>query len=372
MASPESKPSGDAAASLSAYVRRKQISLAHDIRGRRKVYLDTKYWALLRDARLGRSKCPDTIRLLRALEARVLKGTALCPFNADIYLEVIKQSDEHTLLATATLIDDLSLGVCMVPIAQRQQLELLHFIESCRWPAEAIHDPSDLVWTKSAYAMGFCTPTIHSIPPDTNETIQKLFADYMWTVGVVDMLKSTRGVKAAATNSSANEMSCMLNEGKAAHVADHDSFRSVFLSEMWGALDAYRDIVPALLRYIYNRDTGGIVSEAESENTEVSQGLVELMYDAFRTGKLKKRLPTVRISAGLHAAIRWDRGRKYKPNDSLDVRHAAAALPYCSLFFTERSLCHLLRSGHLNFQKEFECRAAHTPADAVSLLEQRT
>jgi hypothetical protein len=97
---------------VTAYVRRKRIALAHEIRDRTKVYLDTKYWALLRDVRLGRSECPDTTRLLDVLQARVSGGSLICPLNADIYFEVMKQDDEQTLMATAQLIDDLSLGVC--------------------------------------------------------------------------------------------------------------------------------------------------------------------------------------------------------------------------------------------------------------------
>ena len=63
----QAKPEIDAA----THVRRKQIQLAEEISGRKKVYLDTKFWVILRDARLSRSSCSDTSKLLGELEAGV-------------------------------------------------------------------------------------------------------------------------------------------------------------------------------------------------------------------------------------------------------------------------------------------------------------
>ena len=68
---------------ISTYVKSKRIGLAHEITDRTKIYLDTKYWVLLRDVRLGRSNCPDTIKLLNILESRVANRTLICPLNAE-------------------------------------------------------------------------------------------------------------------------------------------------------------------------------------------------------------------------------------------------------------------------------------------------
>ena len=40
---------------VSAYCASKRIALAHEIGPKKKIYLDTKYWVLLRDVRLGRA-----------------------------------------------------------------------------------------------------------------------------------------------------------------------------------------------------------------------------------------------------------------------------------------------------------------------------
>jgi hypothetical protein len=354
---------------VTTYVRRKRIALAHELRDRTKVYLDTKYWALLRDVRLGRSNCPDTQKLLSVLESRVSDGSLICPFNADIYFEVMKQDNEQTLMATARLIDDLSLGVCMLPILERIEIEVFHFIESSRQQPDALHQLEELVWTKTAYVLGFVTPNCYAMPDDVNMAMQKSFADHMWTLGLTDMLTVMGPAKAAAKQSPFEDISAALNAGKFANLDEHPSFKGVFLSEVQGILDAHRDTFCDLFRYIIERDTGNHLNDVDRQDTRSGQMLINLIYHAFRLNKITDQFPSLRIGAGLHAALRWDRNRKYKPNDLFDFRHAIAALPYCDLFFTERPLRHLIQDGNLQFNDQFACQAVYKPSEALTLVE---
>src|SRR5688572_10070774 len=105
----------DPGTEVAKHVRRKRIELAHEIASKKKIYLDTKYWALLRDVRLGKSADKALVALLRRLEELVRCGAAICPLNADVFFEVFKQEDPATLTASVALMDDLSGGVCLVP-----------------------------------------------------------------------------------------------------------------------------------------------------------------------------------------------------------------------------------------------------------------
>ena len=356
----------------SAYVRSKRIKLAHEIKYRAKVYLDAKFWALLRDVRLGRSKCNDTKKLLAMLESSVADGTIVCPLNADVYFEVFKQNDESTLIATAQLIDDLSLGVCLIPIGQRLELEIFHFIESSGKGPDAVYELDELVWTKTAYQLGFVTPDCYTLPEELNTAFQKAFADHMWTLGLIDMLNMIGPAIAAAEQFPFEDISADLNKGKFDHIDDHASFKSVFLSEVQGILDVHKRELSGLFGYIYERDSGQQLSDVERNDDTAGQALVNLIYHAFRLNRITNQFPTVRIGAGLHAALRWDRKRKYKPNDTFDFRHAAAALPYCDYFFTERALHHLLKDGNLRFKEYFDCKTVFTSTEALAALEART
>ncbi|EAQ80497.1 hypothetical protein [Blastopirellula marina] len=294
----------------------------------------------------------------------------ICPLNADIYFEVMKQDDEQTLMATAGLIDDLSLGVCLLPMPQRFELEAFHFVESTRQESAALHQLWELVWTKTAYVLGFITPDSDAMPKDLNMAIQKSFADYMWSLGLIDVLTVMGPANVAARQSPFEDISDALNSGKFANLEVHASFKEMFLSEVQGILDVYRDAFCDLFRYIYERDTGNKLSDAERQDTRSGQMFINLIYNALRLNKITNQFPSLRIGAGLHAAVRWDRSRKYKPNDLFDFRHAIAALPYCDLFFTERSLCHLLRDRNLKFEYQFTCQAVYKPSEALKLVDQ--
>jgi hypothetical protein len=106
----------------------------------------------------------------------------------------------------------------------------------------------------------------------------------------------------------------------------------------------------------------------EQQDASSGQILANMIYHAFRLNKVAHQFPSLRIGAGLHAALRWDKTRRYKPNDLFDFRHAIAALPYCDLFFTETALHHLIQDRNLKFDEYFKCKTAHKPADALGLM----
>jgi hypothetical protein len=112
-------------------------------------------------------------------------------------------------------------------------------------------------------------------------------------------------------------------------------------------------------------DTGNTLDEQQKAMDTSGRLLANAIYNAFR---ITTQLPTIRIGAGLHAALRWDRKRKYKANDLFDFRHAEAALPYCDYFLTERSLRHLLQDRNLRFGDLFPCKVYSEAAEVLDAL----
>lgn len=352
---------------ITSYARNKRIALANEIKDRTKVYLDTKYWVLLRDSRLGRPKNPEIVVLLKTLEELVTDGSIICPFNAEILFEVIKQTDNHTRSITAELIDALSLSVCMIPDLERFQLELIHFVESSRKNGRC-YELNELVWSKTAYVLGFVSPDSPNVGPKLNVKIQESLFDHMWTLGFVDVLKTLGPEVAELRQITSRDISGKLNEGKLARLGENSTFRDLFLSEVLGILDFHRETLSDLLSYLYQRETGMRLTEQESKCNEADTNLAKLIYHAFRLNKIGNQLPSIRIMAGLHAAIRSDTSRRYKPNDLADLNHAAAALPYCDIFLTEKSLSHMIGDGRLGFSNYFQCKTVHEPSDALSIV----
>ena len=91
---------------ISAYAREKQIELSRLVLGRSKIYLDTKFWILLREG-----KTPASNELIRLLRLGVNAGKVVCPVSASTVVEVAKQKNTSSRrIGSARLIDELSLG----------------------------------------------------------------------------------------------------------------------------------------------------------------------------------------------------------------------------------------------------------------------
>lgn len=354
---------------ISAYVQSKRVALAQEICRKKKIYLDTKYWALLRDVRLKRSRCKSTSELLSRIEELVKAGKAICPLNADVFFEVFKQNDRHTLQASVELMDDLSCGICLLPLTERIPAEVFHFMEANRKGTDKVFRLDELMWTKAAYIIGFVTPSFSEMSDQDSLRIQKEFADDLWTIRLKDMLRTMSVDKAASKRFAFPDISSELNEGKMSSLDEHKSFKSLFLCEVQGMLDVHKPEFASLMRYLYERDTGKALTQVEAANDDSGQLIANLIYHAFRLNKVERdALPSIRIGAALHSALRWDRNRNYKSNDLFDFRHAEAALSYCDYFFTEKSLCHLVQNRNMKLSETFECQVHHRAEDALTSL----
>jgi hypothetical protein len=353
--------------SLQSHLKNKQLDLARDIRAAKRVYLDTKFWLLLRDARLGRNAGSDTIALLDLLEAGAAKGKVVCPISADTYIEVFSQTDPVTLRACAKLIDDLSLGVAIIELTGRISLEVHQFVLRNIKGADAVHAMEELIWTKLAYVLGITTPVSESLPPGWDLAIQKAFLDQLWTTTITEMLEVS-GKTAGPLTKPFADISDELNRGKIEHHHENKSFKQLFLSELWGVLDLYKPHFGDIMTYIFEQDTGQDARADEAAKQEGGRMVANLIYNAFRLNRLTRELPSLWLGAGFHAAVRWDVKRKFEANDLPDFRHAVAAIPYCDFFLTERSLRHLVSDGNLRLETLYPCKTFSDAASATEAL----
>lgn len=76
-------------------------ALAKRVLGRKRIYLDQKYWIYCRDAMLGRPQKPIHDALWAKLLTLVSAAKVLCPAGITVLLETQKQRDPKKLAATA-------------------------------------------------------------------------------------------------------------------------------------------------------------------------------------------------------------------------------------------------------------------------------
>jgi hypothetical protein len=103
-------------------------------------------------------------------------------------------------------------------------------------------------------------------------------------------------------------------------------------------------------------------------NDNSGSRLARLVFVAFQKRKISTELPFINIHSGIHAAVRWDRKRKFKENDFLDFHHAAIALPYCDVFCTDNPLRVLLTDNLLSFDRVYSTKVISNVEDAIECI----
>lgn len=328
--------------SVDDHITNRRLELGRSILQRTRVYLDTRYWLLLRDVSMGRRNDQP----LRELHELLLQASStkrlVCPIEGASFFELLGQSDLGTRRVTARLMDQLSGGVSLAPPQERRQTEMFCFIRQWMDSASAQLSPSLRVWTKVGHLLGDLLPHHEFLTPEQNAEIQLGFYDYMWERTIEFAVNQLADARVPSMQN--EKLAGLLNQGKDKYAHEMKSHKYTYLSEVRGILEDCEQYLDALLAREFEHTTGQSAPPLEQRDPHDIKVLVRLMREGLRKGLCAHQLPFVHIPASLHAAIRWDRKRRLQPNDFPDIQHADAALPYCDVFLTERPLRTLIQS----------------------------
>lgn len=334
-------------------MRQKRIQLGEVVASRKRAYLDQRFWLLLRDASLGNCREPSIAELLEFLKASVREGKLICPISESVFIELLKQEDHSTRMATAQLIDELSQGITLISFKDRIQQELCNsfYIHS---GANELIPIEELVWTKLNYVLGETHPTNTQFQLEDELAIQKAFADHMWGISLCEMVEIIGAQPSSISEWDATAL--RLNTTNQLHRSTVRSYAQTFKTEFEGGLSLFRDELEQLTNEITQR------------GYEVGVKLAHLSQKK-RFEKFALSVPTLYINASCHAAIRWDQKRKLCSNDLFDFSHAQAALAYCDLFLTEKPLGDMLSQRHLGLA-QFGCKIFWSPRAALNWMRE--
>lgn len=351
---------GKSDVSIDQHVRKCQIELAQSLQTRHAIYLDVKYWIILCEAFLCRSKSPPDQELLNEITKLADKGQIFCPISESIFVELMKQRDMKTRLATAQLIDRLSLGVSLIPFFIRTSTEIAHMLHSYYKPGST-YPLQWLVWSKLSYVMGPVHPSNTVFDAETELLMQKAFFDRMWNISLEEMI-NTIGEAPVPPLDAFDSLASKLNIGNAEHANELRSYEQTYLNEISGAIDVHLGAAAAILE-----DMARIHGDKEKAKVQ-PEILRNLIMEVYRRGEIHKIVPTLDIYAHCHASVRWNKGQQLEPNSFFDFHHASAALAYCEAFFTERTLCALLTQNSISLDRKYDCRVCHKVNDAIEYL----
>ena len=138
----------------------------------------------------------------------------------------------------------------------------------------------------------------------------------------------------------------------------------LFNEEFQGDIEASSDIINSamavFMKWHYN-------NERIDLNEIQNRGFINMFSNLFRFDKIGNHFPSLQVHSGLHASVRYDKSKKFQPNDLFDFRHAACAIPYCQYFITDNPLSQRLMNKPLCFGTKFGTKVL--PADPELILQ---
>lgn len=325
-----------------------------------RLYLDTNHWTHLRDAALGRPRVPEYRPLLELLRRLVETGTVIVVLSDQLIDEVCHQADPLSREATAELIDSLTQGATIIGFQDRKFIEIRAWVAALVVGGSPI--PLDRVWTTVMHV--YKELDFRPAYPDMKlaDAFMKTIEDFCHRHGmrgIIGMLKSdTSGV--AGWRRYADDLTRL----KSTDWKDQGSFSDVFVEE---AL-AYLDKVLANSPQEVVSDLQRLPHGASLQRADLVVNTKTAFLACEQLGLLPTSLPTLRVLAGANSRMRAEHGRRFKPGDGADVFHAAAAVPYCNAFLTDRSLRHLLSTEPTNFAGLFGTTVISSPVEAIQYL----
>jgi hypothetical protein len=353
--------------SLERHFQAKVLETADRVLARKRIYLDTNYWVDLCEARLGRPRKAVYLDLLKTLSEIVQEGNAICPINANIFAEVLKQRDEKTRLTTAELIDELSLGIALQPEDERIGTEIHHCLQRSRLGPDVLEPLERLVWTSVSYLLGYTFPTLDVIGESEMLALQKSFTDDFWNIPFSRQI-TMLGEAPSDFDRSWDRIAEKINRETKKYGCNPKSFKQVQVDEFVGHLDGFVEATRQIMGKVTSQALGLSTSDySELASEDDARMLIRIFREAFRKGTLGTQLPSVVIKSSLYAAIRWDRGRDYKGNDLHDFGHASAALFYYDYFATDRGVHHLI-TNQLGYDKKYGATVVSDAQDFVREL----
>lgn len=338
-------------------------NLLKNIQGRKILYLDTKYWVEFRKVTMNVSTNTDYSSLLKIIKEKVSQGKLICPISTTMFLELIRQTDEKTKYATATLMQELSLGIGFCFLFERMYKEELNFFLNLK------NQKIDKnIFDNANFVIG--NPMIKLLNNSNSKEelrLKKSFLVWMSKIPFNELVNliATEQTDIDFENSENEKAAKALNDYKTANPNMKD-----------------KDLLLFLIKTIftgYSKDIGKAFIESEKiannkqyvncdeKNSLILAALLAHFIDTKKNFK-DGLLDCFYIRIYLFYLLMKNKNRNIEPHDFNDISHASEAIASSDFFFTEKFLSHELNNEKPSLAKEYNICVCNKPKDALNAL----
>lgn len=340
------------------YIRKESPKIATRYADKQFIYLDLKYWILLRD---GATSSDFTIRAITERVRQLYhEGKCIFPVSDIVYYEVMKQGDYSKRSATIALIDKYSEGLAMVTAQHQFQIAFGYWLRR-QLNEIGLITPNHSVWSKIGLVIGF--PGFARQAALLSDELQRSFFDFAGKVPLSIIHNDTTIPFAPFIGKDDVQA---FNEGKEKYKDQNKTFKELFSSELEGFIQELKKPVTDELVNLFVEKMNRKPNADEMAGINADE-YCKLIIQLFKEHKLSNELPLLKIFPSLFAMMRWNMGRVYKDgNDTADVLHAVNALPNCHYFFTEKELKSMILQ--LKLDRLFNCTVESQPKMVLNIL----
>jgi hypothetical protein len=297
----------------------------------------------------------DILGLLKGLiEQRLI----LCPVSYPLFLELMKQSDPVTRLATARLMDFYSDGVCILDNSELNRMELRRLILRVVLDEKA-PDWDEWIWSKCGYLFNedsFVSEGIpKDVPKETKELLLKVSVDFKWMMTFEYLAEKLMPGRPEWPGKNLTDTTiALMEQDRLAKL----SFPEVFLQEK-----------ESLLRRLNGKYQVKITREVWEAYPEHHN--VDKWHRISEKGIDPHAIPSLQVVAGVNAAFAVSE-RKLDANDISDFQHAAIAVPYFDALFCDGGMATMLNDKPLEFGKIYNTTIISSPDEIREYLNHLT
>lgn len=350
------------------HLERKFTALGAEALERTRLYLDTNYWANLRDCMLGANQKPAVANLLGILRHAADQGVAICTYSSHTLEEIMKHASADARESTASLMDELSGGFCLANPDRLLDNEIDHWIVQDLAKKTPPFSPTQLAWTRPFFLfLDYEPPRPPVADAESAAKLQTGFIDDVWTMPLHRVVSGIhRRPESFRALEWPQQAAALINHDAPKHASENDSLQEFFLSELNGVLEWAEKRLGHRFREMAERWQLPLIPSTPKEILTAGRVIRQAVMALAGGKRLGTAFAGMQIRSWLHAAVRNDRRRKFKPNDLMDFEHAQTALPHCHYFLTDTPHAQLIADAKLGTR--FGCTVIRSVEEACEML----